>query len=122
MSILCIHQTSPNKLYLYTVNHSIFSTEEKLHSLVAQRIKRLPAMQETGVRSLVWEDPWRRKWHPTPVFLPGEFHGQRILVGYSSQGHKESDMTKRLHTHTITVYFQQREKAPPSKCNKMKLL
>ena len=27
--------------------------------------------------------PWRRKWQPTPVFLPGEFHGQRNLVGYS---------------------------------------
>ena len=35
-------------------------------------------------------------WQPTPVFLPGEFHGQRSLVGYSSWGHKESDMTERL--------------------------
>ena len=40
--------------------------------------------------------PWRREWQPTPVFLPGEFHGQRSLVGYSSWGHKESDMTERL--------------------------
>ena len=32
--------------------------------------------------------PWRRKWHPTPVFLPGEFHGQRSLVGYSPWGPK----------------------------------
>ena len=32
--------------------------------------------------------PWRRKWHPTPVFLPGESHGQRSLVGYSPWGHK----------------------------------
>ena len=38
--------------------------------------------------------PWRRKWQPTPVFLPGEFHGQRGLVGYSPWGHKESDMTE----------------------------
>jgi len=37
--------------------------------------------------------PWRRKWLPTPVFLPGESHGQRNLVGYSPCGHKESDMT-----------------------------
>ena len=33
---------------------------------------------------------WRRKWQPTPVFLPGEFHGQGSLVGGSSWGHKES--------------------------------
>ena len=39
---------------------------------------------------------WRRKWQPTPVFLPGEFHGQRSLKGYSSWGGKESDRTERL--------------------------
>ena len=39
---------------------------------------------------------WRRKWQPTPVFLPGESHGQRGLVGYSLWGCKESDMTKQL--------------------------
>ena len=38
--------------------------------------------------------PWRRAWQPTPVFLPGESHGQRSLVGYSPQGHRESDMTE----------------------------
>ena len=37
---------------------------------------------------------WRRKWQPTPVFLPGEFPGWRSLVGYSPLGHKESDMTE----------------------------
>ena len=52
-------------------------------TLVAQTVKNLPAMQETRVLSLGWEDPWRRKWLPTPVFLPGKFHGQRSLVGYS---------------------------------------
>ena len=35
-----------------------------------------------------------RKWQPTPVFLPGKFHGQRSLVGYSPWGHKEVDMTE----------------------------
>ena len=38
--------------------------------------------------------PWRRKWQPTPVLLPGESHGQRSLVGYSPWGRKESDMTE----------------------------
>ena len=35
--------------------------------------------------------PWRRKWHPTPVFLPGESYGQRSLAGYSPWGQKESE-------------------------------
>ena len=43
--------------------------------------------------------PWRRKGQPTPVFLPGQSHGQRSLVGYSPWGHKEWDMTERLHFH-----------------------
>ena len=38
--------------------------------------------------------PWRRKWQPTRVFLPGESHGQRSLAGYSPQGRKESDTTE----------------------------
>ena len=41
--------------------------------------------------------PWRRKWQPTPVLLPGKSHGRRSLVGYSLWGRKESDMTERLH-------------------------
>ena len=40
--------------------------------------------------------PWRRKWQPTPIFLPGEFHRQRSLVGYSSRGHKGSHTTEQL--------------------------
>ena len=42
---------------------------------------------------------WRRKWHPTPVLLPGKSHGWRSLVGYSPWGRKESDTTERLHFH-----------------------
>ena len=41
--------------------------------------------------------PWRRKWQPTPIFLPGKSHGWRSLAGYSPWGPKESDMTERLH-------------------------
>ena len=44
--------------------------------------------------------PWRRKWQPTPVFLPGESHGRRSLVGFSPWGRKESDTTERLHSLT----------------------
>ena len=45
--------------------------------------------------------PWSRKWQPTPVFLPGKFHEQKTLVGYSSWGHGESDTTE--HTHTAYI-------------------
>ena len=41
---------------------------------------------------------WRRKWQPIPVFLPGELHGQRRLVGLSPLGRKESDTTAALST------------------------
>ena len=41
---------------------------------------------------------WRRKWQPTPVFLPGKFLGQRNMVGYSPWGCKESDTTEQLHS------------------------
>ena len=68
-------------------------------SLLAQMVKSLPAIQETLVQSLGQEDPWRRKWQPTPVFLSGKSHGQRPLAGYTPWGHKESDTTKQL-THT----------------------
>ena len=78
-----------------------------LKSLVAQRLKRLPAMRETGVQSLSWEDPLgRRKWQPTPVFLPGESHGGKSLVGYSPWGHKESDTTELLPTKVCYYYWR----------------
>ena len=60
-------------------------------SLVAQLVKDLPAMWQTLVRSLGWEDPLEKRKLPTPVFWPGEFHGL-----YSPWGCKESDMTERL--------------------------
>ena len=41
--------------------------------------------------------PWRRKWQPTPVILPGKSHGHRSLVDYSPWDHKESDTTEQLH-------------------------
>ena len=44
--------------------------------------------------------PWRRKWQPTSVFWPGEFHGQRSLGGYSPRGHKELDTTEWQHIRT----------------------
>ena len=60
-------------------------------------VKSLPAKQETRVWSLGREDPPEKEWQPTLVFLPGESHGRRSLVGYSPWGHKESDTTEWLN-------------------------
>ena len=74
-------------------------------SLVVQMIKNCMQCRISGFNPWVGKIPWRRKWQPTPVFLPGESHGQRRLAGYSPWGHKESDTTEwltRAHTHTHT--------------------
>ena len=47
--------------------------------------------------------PWRRKWQPTPVFLPRESHGQRNLMGYSPWGCKEWNKTGRLSLHIFII-------------------
>ena len=49
--------------------------------------------------------PWRRKWQLTPVFLPGESHGQRNLVGYSLWGCKEWGMTEQLNYNIRKFLF-----------------
>ena len=65
---------------------------------------KVPACQckrgkRPGFDPWVGEIPWRRAWQPTPVFLPGESHGQRSEMGYYSPwGHTQWDMTERLST------------------------
>ena len=64
-------------------------------SLVAQTVKKPPAMQETWVGKI----HWRRQWQPIPVFLPGEFHEQGNLVGCSPWSHKDRhDWATNPHT------------------------
>ena len=67
-------------------------------SLVVQRLKRLPAMRETWVRSLGWEDPLEKEMATHSSILPW-----RSLVGYSPWGHKESDMTERLDFTSLSI-------------------
>ena len=62
-------------------------------------VKCLPACGRPGFDLWVGKIPWRRKWQPTPVLLPGKFYGQRSLVGYSPWGREESDTTEPLHFH-----------------------
>ena len=69
-------------------------------SLVAQMVKNPPAMRDTWVQSLSWEDLPEKGKATTPVFLPGEFHGL-----YSPWGHKESDRAERLSLHFTSIFI-----------------
>ena len=81
------------------------NTQRKLGmaSLVAQMVKHLLQCGRPGFSHWVRKIPWRRKWQPTPVLLPGKFQGWRSLVGYSPWGHKELDMTEQLHFHVFSL-------------------
>ena len=68
-------------------------------SLVAQRLRKKICLQcrwhkRFGFDPWIRMIPWRRKWQPTPVFLPGEFHEQRSMEGYSPWSRKESEKLK----------------------------
>ena len=74
-ALVLIHSfIHPSKLIFYSSHH-----------VLAQSVKNLPAMQETWVRSLGWEDPLERERLPTPVFWPREFHG--LSMGSQRVGH-----------------------------------
>ena len=74
-------------------------------SQVALVVKNSPAnagdKRDAGLISGSGRIPWWRTWQPSPVFLPGESHGQRSLEGYSPWGRREVDMASRLRTHAI---------------------
>ena len=59
-------------------------------------VKNRLQCRRPGFDPWVEKIPWRREWQPTPLFLPGESHGQKSLAGYSSRGHKKQDTTERL--------------------------
>ena len=63
------------------------------------RVKSLPPKQEMRIQFLGGEDSLEKEMQPTPVFLPGKFHGQRNL--YIPWGHKELDMTEQLNTKVL---------------------
>ena len=66
-------------------------------TLVVQTVRCLPAVRETWVQSLGWEDSLEKERQPTPVFLPGKSHRWRSLTGYNPKGHKDLDRTEWLH-------------------------
>ena len=71
---------------------------------VGSAVKTLPAGAGDWVQPLSREDPLEKEMVPFPVFLPGKSHGQRSLVGYSPQGHKELDTTYWLNNNIVSMY------------------
>ena len=69
---------------------------------MAQVVKRLSAMKETQVRSLSWEDPLEKEMAAHSSILAWKIPWTRSLLGYHPWGHKESDMTERLHFHFLS--------------------
>ena len=67
-------------------------------------VKNLLSMQECRLDPCVGKIPWRRKWQPTPVFLPGESRGQRSLEDYSPWGHKR--VKNNLATKQYHLFFR----------------
>ena len=68
-------------------------------------VKNMPAVQETYVPSLVQKDPLKKEMATTPVFLPGEFHGQRSLVGYGPWGSQKVVHDKQLTLSLFTFFM-----------------
>ena len=73
-------------------------------------VKNLPASAgdagDTGSIPGLGRFPWRRKWQPTPVFLPGKSLRQKSLTSYSPWDHKELDTNKRLSIHTVYLRYK----------------
>ena len=107
--------------YSSEVVSTILSSSSLIHSSVSDILLLIPSTVFLGlpggseVKVSAWNAgdpgsipgsgkiPWRRKWQPTPVLLPGESHGGRSLVGYSPWGRKELDTTERLHFHFHSI-------------------
>ena len=83
-------------------NYAIFAVDFPGSSVV-ESIWQCQRCRQLGFSPQVGTIPWRRKWHPTPVFLPGGSHGQRGLVGYRPWGRRESDTAEHKHKTAIFV-------------------
>ena len=77
------------------------NNKNKANILLKGEVLKTSSLRLPGFNPWVEKFLWRREWQSSPVFLPGEFHGERSLVGYSPWSCKESDMTEWLtYAHT----------------------
>ena len=109
-------RVGPDWANAYTQRHFQQTLKHLMNTfLVVQTVKNLPAMEtwnlpasaeDKRLRFDPWVEkiPWRIKWQPNSGFLPGKFHGQRSMTGYSSWGRKESDTTEQLTLSTWWMF------------------
>ena len=103
MNISCVksHNYNKNLTHVASLVSDLTMSSDYGISQVAQMVNNLPAMLETGFDPWVAKIPWRRKWQPISVFLPGKSHGWRSLVGYSPGGDKDLDTTdQKCYNHS----------------------
>ena len=103
---LCPRQTIFNRsrIGLLGLFWNILSSCSSVGKIICLQFRRL------GIDPWVGKISWRRKWQPTPVFLPGKSHGQRSLVGCSTWGCKEWATTERLTLTFLLTYFKPMQK------------
>ena len=94
--VVCFYHCSFYKFYEFLLQLNF--TEKAVNRCACLLFHSLWFPGTTKVGSALVE--WRRRWHPTPVLLPGKSHGRRSLVGYSPWGREESDTTEWLHFHS----------------------
>ena len=80
-------------IYHFKFGTGLLDRGREISFMNSASLFHLEILELSSTKSLLW----RRKWQRTPVFLPGESHGQRSLVGYSPRGRKESGKTEWLH-------------------------
>ena len=104
----CLFVKIPRMLLFTILCGLVLDSDYKTAPLMVQIVKEWACqcrrLKRCGFDPWVKKIPWRRKWQPTPVFLPGEFHGQRSLAGYSPWSHKELATTEHTHAHTHGDY------------------
>ena len=127
-----IHKLSNSKYKMMNLRHTHTHTLHRQAHIHMRMCTHLPTLNTafSGKESAcqyrrgrfnpwVGKIPWRSKWQPTPVFLPGKSHGQKSLLGHSPWGHKESDMIEKL-TLMISFNLNYLPKHPVSKYSHVK--
>ena len=102
----CLFVKIPFMLLFTILCALVLDSDYQRAPLMVQMVKESACqcrrLKRRGFNPCVEKILWRRKWQPTPVFLPRECHGQKSLAGYSPWSHKELATTERIHTHTHT--------------------
>ena len=87
-----------SSIFSVAINQTLLNINLKVWEFTCQCKRHKKLRFNPWVRKISWS----KKWQPTPVFLPGKFHGQKDLAGYSPRGCKELDTIEHTHTHTHT--------------------